>query len=509
MIITNNAYLILWLSSDSDEKLLNKRHKEILKILDIDEVPEYENDFSFIDYKKIRTTEAVKWAFHELSNQRKRLYQDFFWFQIVTWKDEKLYKQLCKWDVIESIEWRWELYQTTWKFHYLKNRVIALLLSFENQNKFDDLDFSWDWPEIVRALHECIESDKFWKEFLNIVNLSAETPISDNEISKFRSEISQYLAEEFFDLSEELKAPKLYVEFNKVFWVNAKELDDNKNVTEPLSRIEKNSKKIKELDLESDLDEIIDLINEIEEEVKKLKKVWLEKNPKIIKVIDDVSLQIRWLGITLINDYDDKEWALDFINEALSLKPSTTISQKLNKDINDIKWMEAHGSALTKLADMVKRWKELRDNGNHQKAEEQYQAIINYIEWELKDTFHLNSHYLSKFKEKVQIQVNAIYPWIPEYQLNSILWEIDKVNWFIKNWWWFHRWDDLNVWYLSPEEWLLYFFYIDAVSKVAMEGKLKSLQNRIKEQKREQRTEGCWSWIIRIVIMLIIAAIAN
>ena len=66
MLITNSAYLILWLTSDADEKLLNKRHKEILKILDIDEVPWYENDLSFINYKRIRTAEAVKWAFHEL-----------------------------------------------------------------------------------------------------------------------------------------------------------------------------------------------------------------------------------------------------------------------------------------------------------------------------------------------------------------------------------------------------------------------------------------------------------
>ena len=75
MLISKNAYLILWLGTDTDEKLLNKRHKEILKILEIDEIPEYDSDISFIKYKKIRNVESVKWAFHELSNQKKRLYQ--------------------------------------------------------------------------------------------------------------------------------------------------------------------------------------------------------------------------------------------------------------------------------------------------------------------------------------------------------------------------------------------------------------------------------------------------
>ena len=220
MLISKNAYLILWLSTDADEKLLNKRHKEILKILEIDEVPWYDTDLSFINYEAIRNTESVKWAFHELSNQKKRLYQDFLWFQLVTGKDEKLFKQLSKWDILEAIEWWSNLYKETWKYHYLKNYVIALILCFENQKKFNDLDFSGDWPEIVKSLYECIESDKFWKEFLNIVNLSAENPVSEPEFNKFKWEISQNLAEEFFDLSEELKAPKLYIEYNKVFWIN-------------------------------------------------------------------------------------------------------------------------------------------------------------------------------------------------------------------------------------------------------------------------------------------------
>lgn len=500
MLISKNAYLILWLSTDADEKLLNKRHKEILKILEIDEVPWYDTDLSFINYEAIRNTESVKWAFHELSNQKKRLYQDFLWFQLVTGKDEKLFKQLSKWDILEAIEWWSNLYKETWKYHYLKNYVIALILCFENQKKFNDLDFSGDWPEIVKSLYECIESDKFWKEFLNIVNLSAENPVSEPEFNKFKWEISQNLAEEFFDLSEELKAPKLYIEYNKVFWINAKELDDNKNVTEPLSKIEKNSEKIKKLNLNSDLDEIIDLINEIEEEVKKLTKVWLQKNPKIIKVIDDISLQIRSLAISLCNDNDDKVTAIDFINEALALSPSTTIAQKLKKDLKDIQSIERDSTAITTLTDMIKRWNQLWDNGNYSAAKDQYQAIINYIEWDLKESFNLNEHYLKKFKEKTQKQVNTIYAWMPEYEIKAVLSGIDKVNEFIKNWWWFHWWDDLNVGYLSAEEWLLYFFYINAVVKVAM-------QNKLQQVKKENRTKWCWSWVIRIIIMIVIAVI--
>ena len=48
MLVTNNAYHILWLSSDNDEKQINKRYKEILNLLSIDEIPSYNSDVPFI-----------------------------------------------------------------------------------------------------------------------------------------------------------------------------------------------------------------------------------------------------------------------------------------------------------------------------------------------------------------------------------------------------------------------------------------------------------------------------
>ena len=78
MIISKNSYLVLWLNSDTDEKILNKRYKELLNFLNIDEVWSYDNDFPFMDYKKVRTEENIKEAFHNLSNQHKKLYQTFF-----------------------------------------------------------------------------------------------------------------------------------------------------------------------------------------------------------------------------------------------------------------------------------------------------------------------------------------------------------------------------------------------------------------------------------------------
>jgi len=76
------------LESDANDNILNKRYKELLNFLSIDEVGFYKKDFDFIDYTDIRTEENIKEAFHKLSNQNKKIYQTFFWFQIIDDQDE-------------------------------------------------------------------------------------------------------------------------------------------------------------------------------------------------------------------------------------------------------------------------------------------------------------------------------------------------------------------------------------------------------------------------------------
>jgi hypothetical protein len=103
--------------------------------------------------------------------------------------------------------------------------------------------------------------------------LSYDTPFSEVESKKFREEIVQYLAEEIFDLSEELGDPKIYVSYSKKFRIQARELDDNKNVTKEFDIIDKEIKKIEKADLTSELDDIDYSISIIKESLKELDKI--------------------------------------------------------------------------------------------------------------------------------------------------------------------------------------------------------------------------------------------
>jgi hypothetical protein len=331
--MSRNAYLIMGLSSDADEKLLNKRHKEMLNYLKIDEIPEYDADISFIDYKKIRTEEMIKEAFHTLSNQKKKLYQTFFWFQLIDNKDEKCFRKFIKGEVNEAInEWD-DLYETTKKYHYLKNGLIADLLLFEHQKRFKELgDFNQDAEQIVKALNELLHSEKFRAEFKEIFNLHNEIPLHTEVLNEFKKELPQYIAEAFFDLCEELKKPKLYKEYSETFRLNAKELDDNVEAMSSIKMIEQNLKEIKSKDLSDDLDEIIAGINDISEEVKKLDYLGLENSPKMKKLKDDFASEVRSMAIKLYNDLNDSDNSLNFINEAIAIAYSENIKSRCKED---------------------------------------------------------------------------------------------------------------------------------------------------------------------------------
>lgn len=94
MFILNNAFLVLWLTSDADDKVITKRYKEILHLLAIDEAASYDKDISFVDYTYIRQESAVKYAYSLLANQQKKVWQTLFWFQIITIQDQDVYALL-------------------------------------------------------------------------------------------------------------------------------------------------------------------------------------------------------------------------------------------------------------------------------------------------------------------------------------------------------------------------------------------------------------------------------
>jgi hypothetical protein len=503
MIISKNSYLVLWLNSDADEKFLNKRYKELLNFLNIDEVWSYDNDFTFMDYKKIRTEESIKEAFHNLSNQHRKLYQTFFRFQLVDDKDEKCMLDIISWNYVEwSNKWL-ELFEKTKKYHYLKNHIVWELLFYENKNKFKDLSFTDVPMTIVDLLHKLLTSEGFWKEFKEIFNIQNEIAIREDMIESFKNEIAQFIAEHFFDISEEIWNSKLYKEFSKKFSISAKELDDNKNVTESIKNIEDTLKSIKDMNLSEELDEIIDGVNEITGEIKKLDKLWLENNPKIIRLKDDFSREIRSMAISLFNEHDDSDNAINFIEEAKKVAHSASIKEKLKQDLIDMNEQSEKTEIFKSIIELSKEWKEYFWSKNYKSAEKIYDKTITLILEELSDKFNLENDKLNLLVSKIESSFNMISLW---KTTESVLDNIDNMKKLVNEDWWFSWWEDLNFWWLWWDQRLLLMLLIDSVAYKKMS---HMIVNKSSYQSNSSDESKFPWWIIWIIIAIIVAIARN
>lgn len=511
MLISKNAYLILWLNSDSDEKALNKRYKELLNLLNIDEVWSYDNDFDFIEYSKIRTDDAIKEAFQNLSNQHKRIYQTFFWFQIVDDKDEECLNDILQWKYSEWSDKWLDLFKKSKKYHYLKNYIIAELLFFENKKKFKDLSFTAVPSNVANYLSQLLDSDNFRKEFKEIFNMQNEISVRDDMIINFRNEIKQFIAESFFDISEELSTPKLYKEYSKVSWVIAKDLDDNKNVIESIKNIEVTLKKIKSMDLGQELDNIIDWVNEISNQITILNKLWLSNNPKIIKIKDEFATEVRSMAISLFNDYDDNDNALNFIEEAKGIAHSNSLKQKLNKDTVDMNDQSEKTEMFKSILDLYTEGQDYFKNEQYKSAERIYAWLIKLILEELSEKFHFEQDKLNLLVLKIETQFNMIYSsW---KTIDSVLDNIENMKKLVDEDGGFEWWDDLHFTWLWWDQRLLLRMLIDWISYRKMSHILINKKEYQSKWDSNSWSSGCWPVILKviwwIVVLIIIAAIKS
>lgn len=334
LYFSKNAYLVLGLNANADEKAINKRHKDLLNYLQIDEIPEYHSDISFANYQIIRTEENVKDAFLNLSNTKKKIYQFFFWFQLLDEEDEKNFKRFLEGEVNEAIESWSDLYAETQKYSYLKNAFIADLLLFEHQNTINDYgDFDNDAKLMAKVLKLILKNEDFWKEFVELFSQQTRTDLPDYVLKEFKNELPQHLAEMFFDLSTYLKKPILYTEYSKALDIHAKEFENNREVIKSIKKIENNLSNVDKRNLGEELDVVIDEMNGALLETKKLDEMGLNNNPRVKKLKGTLSKKLRSMSISLYNDFEDPYNALVFSEEALLLTQTDSDKQKVKKDV--------------------------------------------------------------------------------------------------------------------------------------------------------------------------------
>ena len=192
-LFLDNAYSILGLESDASEKDVMRRGRELDKILEIGEVPEYECDFSFS--KERRTKKNVEVAERRLLDSKNDIIDTFFWFNPHNSIDRAAI-QKCKNNAwIEAIEmWSEQIKgkaDKTGFFLEIRNRAVAesILFAFNHSNKWLKAS-ARDWIHLF-------ESEDQWRSFSRIYKM--ENPsIDDRIVEGFRDRAKDLLTDFYF-----------------------------------------------------------------------------------------------------------------------------------------------------------------------------------------------------------------------------------------------------------------------------------------------------------------------
>lgn len=374
MNILNNAYHILGLSIDADDKLIHKRYKELLNLIKIDEVGKYPIDFDQIDYSLIRTDDSIKGSYSELTVVSTKIKHYFFRFDIIDQEDENCFALIKDNDFIGWVELRKKLYLRDSKIHYLKNSIIAILMLHEDENLCWDIELEIDYNDFARNLKIILEDKKYRTQFENTYNLHSDFDLRTDVLYEFKNWLPQFFAEYLFDLSEHIKIADLYISFTKVFWIHAKDLDDNENIQKIQSALQRLMKQLEDLDLDTLKEaEIIDILNKFNTCFDQLKKYWLSESHIYQESIKDIFKNIRDKIISLHNNHDNTKLALILAKKLSKFDLNDLQKNKIKEDLKDLNEIDEAKNevfnqlqspillkdlkiSVTLLAELIKKW---------------------------------------------------------------------------------------------------------------------------------------------------------
>ncbi|OGN20513.1 MAG: hypothetical protein A2910_01950 [Candidatus Yanofskybacteria bacterium RIFCSPLOWO2_01_FULL_39_28] len=367
-LLKNNAYHILGLDTSATQKDVLKRSKDIIKLIQIDDLPHY--DFDIDVFENFRTEDTVKEAVHKLTSPKKQIKDYFFWFNIADSVDEQAVGILRKNDP-EGAARVWEHHSegdSTKAIFYKKNlAILYCLLIF----KKDDEHYL---KSSLKIWHEILNSPKFWPAFTKVYKLNDELNTSQETVTEFQKQCVSYLSDLYTEIAGARKDNKYIAQFSSVF--NMKGDKTSKTVLSPIFdamtvAIEKlESIKVAEdgvLDKEESafLKENVTII---QNGCNKLIELGLydDSHTKVIR--DRAAAALRSISIDLNNHLNETSVALGLSKIADKISGTEGFKNKLQEDLKQIQKNDDHNKNEEKFKKITDPILEDFKNGNAERA---------------------------------------------------------------------------------------------------------------------------------------------
>ncbi|MCE9585704.1 hypothetical protein K8R04_00060 [Candidatus Uhrbacteria bacterium] len=345
-LLKNNAYHILGLDTSAAQRDIQKRSKEIVKYLQIDDTPEYDLDLGV--FENFRTEDSVKDAVQKLTSPKKQIKDYFFWFHIADEVDQQAVGILRKKDPEGAIR-VWEHNaegDSTKAMFYKKNLALlyCILLFKEDDKRY--------LKESLKLWHELISSTKFWSAFTKVYKHNDELNTDQEIISDFHKQASSFLSDLYTELSHARGDDSYVAEFTKVFHLRGEKTEKVvmapifHEITEAVEKLE--AMKVSE---DGDLDKeeaalIKQHIGKIQEGCNKLIDLGLYDDSQSKTIRDRAAAAIRSIVIDIHNNLDDLPKAEQLLNIAMQFVGTSGMENKLKQDLDQFHKNKKFSSTL-------------------------------------------------------------------------------------------------------------------------------------------------------------------
>lgn len=348
-LLKNNAYHILGLDTSATQRDIQKRSKDIVKFLQIDDTPEYDLDIGV--FENFRTEDAVKDAIQKLTLPKKQIKDYFFWFHIADDVDQQAVGVLRTKDPEGAIR-VWEHHaegDSTKALFYKKNlALLYCILLFKEDNK-RYLKAS------LKIWHELLNSSKFWSAFTKVYKLNDELNTDQEIISDFQKQAPSFLSDLYTEIGNERKDDSYVAEFTKVF--NLRGEMTEKVVLAPIfQEITEVVEKLEAMKVSADggMDkeeaaQIKQYIGKIQECCNKLIDLGLYDDSQSKTIRDRAAAAIRSIVIDIHNDLDDVPKAEQLLKIAMQFVGTSGMENKLKQDLDQFEQNKKFMSTLNPI----------------------------------------------------------------------------------------------------------------------------------------------------------------
>jgi len=349
----DNAYNVLGLDTSASQKEINKRAKEIINLLRIEEEPSYETDIKLSHVK--RTESIVKDALQKLTSPTKRVREYFFWFDVEGDNDEKAISLLKTENYAEAIA-IWEeqgTKETANGFVAKKNLAVltSLLLFSTGQKKY--------LTQSIGAWKDILRSEKFLPHFEKIYALNDEVGTSKATIRDFINGVKDELSDFYTDVSEKHNDRSYYSLFTQVFAVKGQKIQ--RDVLSPIyEAINDVSEKLANLNISEDNiisdDEIRTLkrlTKSLQDNFDKLKELGLYEDSQSKFMRDKAAEALRTVGLDLYNNLNESAKPAALFNIAFKIAGTVGLQNKLKKEIEQLRKNVSNEKIIKPINDLL------------------------------------------------------------------------------------------------------------------------------------------------------------